>query len=96
MTYEPVGTPPNEGHEGVIAWASAMAGFESVTMEVREIYVSGNSAAIVWTTTFGLPGDMEIELNGVDVHEYNADGLIQTVYGYFDPTPLMELMGAQQ
>ncbi len=88
VSFEPVGTPPNVGHEGLLAWVGSQAGFESVTTKVNEIIVAGNSAAILWTSTFVLPGGAEIVLDGVDVHEYNDAGLIQIVEGYFDPSPI--------
>ena len=89
VSHEPVGAPPNVGHEGLLAWASSLSGFESVDIELHAVHVAGNSAAMLWTSTFTPPGGEPIAIDGVDVHEYNAGGTIQLVLGYFDPGPLM-------
>ncbi|MBV7339158.1 nuclear transport factor 2 family protein [Chloroflexi bacterium TSY] len=96
VSYEPVGSPPNVGHEGLLAWAGSMSGFDSVNIELHDLFVAGNSAAITWTSTFILPGGEAIAINGVDVHEYNSAGTIQTVKGYFDPMPLMAAMSPKE
>lgn len=93
-TYEPVGTPANEGHQGVLRWLEGMAGFESWVTKVVNVYVSGNSAAIVWRSQGRTVNGVKINLEGVDVHEYNEDGKIATVEGYFDPSPIMAASGA--
>ena len=93
-TYEPVGTPANEGHEGVLSWLQNMSDpFESMSLEVGDIYAVGNSAAIIWRGQAKLKSGGEFSFKGIDVHEYNDDGKIQTVKGYFDPTPMMAALG---
>lgn len=92
VSYEPVGTPPNVGHDGLLAWAASLSGFESVHIELHQLFVAGNSVAVVWTSTFTLPGGEAIAIDGVDIHEYNSAGTIQTIKGYFDPMPLMAAM----
>lgn len=96
VSYEPVGTLPNVGHEGLMAWAQANAqmGFRSVVVEVHRITVAGREAAIVWTTRFTLPDGQVVALEGVDTHAYDEAGLIREIKGYFDPTPLMAAMAA--
>lgn len=95
VTYEPVGMPANKGHEGVMAWAAnnAAMGFKSVQVDVHSIHPTPAENAIVWTTTFVLPNDEAVEIQGVDIHRFNADGLIEEVRAFFDPTPLMAAMG---
>ena len=95
LSYEPVGTPPNEGHEGLLQWLENMGQpFESFHTDVKEVFVAGNDAAIRWTAVGKLKSGQEINLSGIDVHEYNEDGQIQTVKGYFDPSPIMAGMGS--
>ena len=95
VTYEPVGMPPNKGHEGVMAWAAnnAAMGFKSVQVDVHNIHPTSSENAIVWTTTFVLPNDEAVEIQGVDIHQFGVDGLIKEVHAYLDPTPLMAVMG---
>lgn len=91
-SYEPVGSPPNEGHEGLLKWLQALsAPFESMKIEVGDVYAAGNSAAITWTAHAKLKNKKDFQMTGVDVHEYNEQGKIQTVKGYFDPAPMMAL-----
>lgn len=95
VTHEPVGTPPNKGHDGVMAWAAnnAAMGFKSVEVEVQGIFPSPDENAVVWTTTFVLPNDEVVKIPGVDIHRFDSDGLIREVRAYFDPSPLMAAMG---
>lgn len=93
-TYEPVGTPANEGHQGVLRWLEGMAGFESWVTRVDSIYVSGNSAAVVWRSQGRTANGADVKLEGVDIHEYNEDGKIGIVKGYFDPSPIMAAVSA--
>lgn len=95
VTHEPVGAPPNEGHDGVMAWAAnnAAMGFKSVQVTIDSIYPSPAENAVVWTTTFVLANDEVVTIPGVDIHRFDADGLIEEVRAYFDPSPLMAAMG---
>ena len=89
-SHEPVGTPPNQGHEGLLQWLQQSGeAFETWQTTVQDIFVAGNSAAIRWSSHGVLRNGEEVNIEGIDVHEYNADGKIQTVKGYFDPTPIM-------
>ena len=94
MTYEPVGTPPNKGHDGVMQWMqNIMQPFESMQLNVDNIFVTGNSAAVKWSGQGFLKSGVEFSFEGIDVHEYNEAGKIQTVKGYFDPAPMMAALG---
>jgi ketosteroid isomerase-like protein len=90
-TYEPVGTPPNVGHDGVKAWLARNAemGLKGSTVEVRDLHIAGNSAAIAWTALFTTADDKQVSLRGIDVHVFNDALDIEEVRGYFDPMPLM-------
>lgn len=94
VSYEPVGSPPNRGHDGLMAWAQANAqmGFQSVVVEVHRIIVAGAHAAITWTTEFTLPDGRVVAIEGVDTHAFDEAGLIREINGYFDPSPLMAAM----
>ncbi|MEM7442609.1 MAG: nuclear transport factor 2 family protein [Pseudomonadota bacterium] len=94
VTHEPVGTPPNIGHDGVIAWAmrNQEMGFQSVAVEVHDIHTVPGETAVDWTTHFVLPNGDDVALDGVDIHRFDDDGTIVEVRAYFDPTPLLRLM----
>lgn len=91
VTYEPVGTPPNEGHEGVMAWlqGNAAMGLQRFTVEIDAMYPAGNENIVIWTSTFVLADGREVVLNGADLHRFNQAGLIVEIRGYFDPSPVM-------
>lgn len=88
-TYEPVGTPANEGHQGVMNWLGSMQGFESWKTIVDNIYVAGSSAAVAWHSEGRTMDGKDVALQGIDIHEYDDAGQIVSVKGYFDPTPIM-------
>lgn len=94
VSYEPVGTPANVGHEGLMAWAQANAqmGFQSVVVEVHDIIVAGRHTAVTWTTRFTLPDGQVVALSGIDTHAFDETGLIREIKGYFDASPLMAAM----
>ncbi|RMF40822.1 MAG: DUF4440 domain-containing protein [Alphaproteobacteria bacterium] len=94
-TWEPVGTPPNVGHEGVLAWAGQMGqmGIASAEIDVRAVHPAGDSTAVEWTTTFTFQDGRSLEISGVDIHRFDEDGLIAEVRGYYDPSPLMAAKG---
>ena len=94
VAFEPVGTPAIRGKDALREWATGpRQAFKSVTIEVQDIFVAGNSAAIRWSTTFVLPDDTTLVIDGIDVHTYNKRGKIKKVEAYFDPSPLFALMG---
>lgn len=93
-TYEPVGTPANEGHDGFMKWLQGQGSmFSSWATTVKAIHGAGNSTAIVWTGTGTTLSGTDVTLEGVDIHEFNSDGKIVSIKGYFDPTPLMAAFG---
>lgn len=94
VTHEPVGTPPNVGHDGVMAWAARnqQMGFKAVIVTVDSIFPAKSETIIRWTTRFTLPDGSEVSIDGVDQHRFDDQGRIVEVRGYFDPTPLMAAM----
>ena len=95
VTYEPVGTPPNEGHEGVMAWLqnNAAMGFQSISVEINAMYPAGNENLVIWTSTFVLADGREVVVDGADLHRFNEDGLIVEIRGYYDPSIVMAALG---
>ena len=94
VTHEPVGTPPNEGHAGVMAWMqrNAAMGLTSVHVDVDQMIPAGQEIAILWTARFTLANEAEITMSGIDIHRFNDLGQIVEVRGYFDPSPMMAAM----
>lgn len=94
VTHEPVGTPPNVGHDGVMAWAARnqQMGFKAVVVTVDSIFPAKSETIIRWTTRFTLADGSEVSIDGVDQHRFDDQGKIVEVRGYFDPTPLMAAM----
>ncbi len=90
QTFEPVGTPPNIGYAGLQKWLeSFFQPIESMQMIIGKHYAAGNEVAICWSGVAKLKNGKDLNFEGVDVHIYNEDGLIEMVKGYFDPTELM-------
>src|SRR5687767_7618209 len=50
VSYDPVGAPPNVGHEGLRQFfAGIVAAFEKVGLTEDQVFVAGNGAAVKWT-----------------------------------------------
>ncbi len=98
VTFEPVGTPPNVGHEGVMAWMqrNAEMGMTSVHVTLDRVIPAGQETAVLWTADFTLANGAAVTVSGVDIHRFDDDGLIVEVRGYFDPMPMMAAMAANQ
>jgi steroid delta-isomerase len=87
VSYDPVGSPPIQGHEALRRLLQAASGqFERTSLTEDHVFVAGNGAAVKWTSQ-GVDRDgREVTLEGIDVFEINEEGKIQTLWAYWDPT----------
>ncbi len=94
VSYEPVGTTGNKGHVALKETYEAMgSAFNSMSIQVDSLFVTGKSVAIKWLGQGILKNDQDFAFEGIDVHEFNDAGKIQIIKGYFDPAPLMLALG---
>lgn len=88
--HDPVGAPPNVGHQAIRAFFTGIfGGFKSVSLVEDGIYVRGSAAAVKWTGNGISPSGKAITFEGVDVIDCNAAGKIVMVRAFWDPAPVM-------
>ena len=90
VSHDPVGAPPHQGQEAIRQFITGvMSGFESVGLTERNVFISGNSAAVMWTGRGRTKSGRDIKFEGIDVIEGNEEGKIQTLQAFWDPAPVM-------
>ena len=89
-TYDPVGTPGISGRSAIREFLeSIMKNFKSVGLTEDVVFVAGNGAAVKWTGHGTSANGKEVNFEGIDVLEVNADGKIQTVHAYWNPAEMI-------
>ena|ERR1043165_143479 len=89
-SYDPVGAPPTVGHDGLRQFFTAIAGaFKTVALTEDHIFIAGDGAAVKWTGTGTGKNGRNVRFEGIDVFEFNTDGLIQTMRAYWNPAEVL-------
>jgi steroid delta-isomerase len=98
VSYDPVTFPPQDvnRHEGKVALRKFLSGFvglfKTVALYERHVLSNGNDAAVRWEGIgVGLNG-VSVSFHGFDVLSVNPAGKIQTVYAFWDPTPVLKVV----
>ena len=86
---DPASSPPNVGRDAVRAFFAATVGASAgTTFEIRELHTCGDAVALAFTVTvLGEDGGLRIE--GVEVFELDADGLIGRATAWWDGTDVV-------
>jgi steroid delta-isomerase len=94
ISYEP-GNPPLQGHAVLGQFFQGIAdAFETVGLSEDFVSILGNQAAVKWTGQGIGKNGRAVTFAGIDLFEFNSDGKIQTIHGYWDPAAMMqELQG---
>ncbi len=86
VSQEPYGTPPLEGPAAIRQFFEGMSGaFQSISFTRDRTHVAGNRAAVAWSADATMADGTAVSFDGVDVVEFNGDGKIQRLWGYFEP-----------
>ena len=89
-TRDPVGTPGITGRTAIREFlASICKNFKSVALTEDSVFVAGNGAAVKWTGKGTSANGKEVNFEGIDVFEINADGKIQNVWAYWNPAEMI-------
>jgi steroid delta-isomerase len=84
VQIDPVGTPPNVGHEAIRAfWDGAMGVADTIVFDVHHLHVCGAEAAMVFTGTVRI-GDGGVVFEAVDIIEFDDAGRITQLRAYWD------------
>jgi steroid Delta-isomerase len=90
ISHDPVGAPPIVGHQKLAEFFQSIAGaFREVALTEQEVFVSGNGAAVKWIGEGVSKQGKQVNFEGIDVFEINADGKIQTLRAYWNPAEMV-------
>ena len=88
--HDPVGTPPNIGHEAIRAFFTRIfSGFQTVDLMEDAVYANGNSAGVKLTGKGVAQNGKSVVFEGIDVIDCNAAGKITMLRAFWDPAPVM-------
>ncbi len=91
--HDPVGTPPNIGHDAIRAFFTGIfSSFQSVSLAEDSVFVNGSSAAAKWTGKGVAPSGKSVNFEGVDVIDCDEAGKVIMVRAFWDPAPLMAIL----
>ena len=89
-TYDPVGSPGFTGRDAIREFFSSIfKNFKSVALTEDSIFVAGDGAAVKWTGKGTSANGKNVNFEGIDVFEVNADGKIRTVRAYWNPAEMI-------
>ena len=81
---DPVGERTRRGREEIGEfWDSAMAGYQSLAILPRDIFVVGREAAMVWTIN-AVTREGPMTFDGVDVFTFDETARIASVRAYWE------------
>ncbi len=83
---DPVGGAPRRGRDDLAEFFDTISGLcERIEFEVRELYVSGDEVAIVFTIVQHRRDGMLVTLDGVDTFRVDNGGKVILIRGYSSP-----------
>ena len=95
IAFDPVGTPPLEGHTGLRKFMSGvLEQFETFGLTEDDIFLVPPAAAVKWTGRGRGKNGRQIEFQGIDVFEFDDDGKILSLKAYWDVAPVMAALAA--
>ena len=91
MVEDPVGTKPLNGSAEVLEMGKAfLSGFETVGLHEELVHVVGNEAAARWTGRGLTKEGKRVRFEGINVFEFNNEGQIINLKGYWSPDEITE------
>ena len=89
-TYDPVDSPGITGRDAIREFFSSIyKNFKSVALTEDSIFVAGDGAAVKWTGKGTSANGKNVNFEGIDVFEVDADGKIRTVRAYWNPAEMI-------
>ena len=90
VSEDPYGSPPHEGKVALGQFFNAIASaFESVAMRADHLFISGNAAAVKFTITGKGKNGRDVVAEGIDVFEFDEEGLIRRIKAYWNPAAML-------
>ena len=89
-TYDPVGSPGVTGRDAIREFFNSIfKNFKSAALTEDSIFVAGDGAAVKWTGKGTSANGKNVNFEGIDVFEVDADGKIRTVRAYWNPAEMI-------
>lgn len=94
-SHDPVGAPVLRGHAALRDFFTGLAAMmESIDMRAERTFISGDSAAVKWRGAGTGKNGATFRFEGIEVFEFDAAGRIRVLRAYWDPAPLLAVLGA--
>lgn len=93
--HDPVESAPNVGHAALRQFfLNVIAAFAQVEIAAHEMLPQGDRVAVTWQAKgLGHQG-REVHFAGIDVFEFNAEGKIRALWGFWDPATMFAELNA--
>jgi steroid delta-isomerase len=90
VSHEPAAPVPLQGHAALRQFFQGLGGtFKSIELSQDHVFVRGNRVAVKFTGRGTGTNGRAVTMEGIDVFEFNDNGMIQTLWGYWDPAAMM-------
>ncbi|MHB2020455.1 MAG: nuclear transport factor 2 family protein [Candidatus Xenobia bacterium] len=87
--HDPLDGQPVRGHEALRQYFTMTSDvLQSFSVEADNIFVSGHGAAVKFSASATVR-DRNVTFEGIEVFEFNAEGKIQRMWGYWNPAALL-------
>ena len=88
--HEPYGSTPHRGTQGVRAFFTGVAqALSEVRLEPKAVYSAGNRAAVVFHGKGSGKNGKVVDVEGVDVFEFDQNGRITALWAYWDSAAVL-------
>ena len=95
IAHDPANAPARQGRAAHRQFFEGVAGlFEVMNFRSGEAFVCGDRVALRFTAHCVARNGNAVDVAGIDVFTFDAEGLIASLHGYWDPTPLFVAAGA--
>lgn len=96
INYDPAEGPALQGHDELRQFFQNIADlFAMIELWEEFISINGSEAAVKWRGNGLGKNGVSVAFEGIDLIEFNADGKIQSMRAYWNPSSMLEtLLGA--
>ena len=90
VIHDPYGSTPHRGTQGLRAFFTGVAhALSEVRLEAKAMYPAGNRAAVVFQGQGSGKNGKVVDVEGVDVFEFDQTGRITTLWAYWDSAAVL-------
>jgi len=90
VSYEPGAPTPLQGHAALRQFIRGVLDlFQTIELTADHVFVTGNRTAVKFTGRGRGKTGRDVVIEGIDVFEVNEKGLIQTMWGYWNPAAML-------